>query len=94
MNDTNINRAREIEERAMEYQQSFSYENFRVIRKELFAHLRDPALTIRPDSITFNTACINKLEDVSHIKIYIDHNAKQLAIKDCDPDDKKVIDHF
>ena len=34
MNDTNINRAREIEERAMEYQQSFSYENFRVIRKE------------------------------------------------------------
>ena len=61
MNDTNINRAREIEERAMEYQQSFSYENFRVIRKELFAHLRDPALTIRPDSITFNTACINKL---------------------------------
>ena len=77
MNDTNINRAREIEERAMEYQQSFSYENFRVIRKELFAHLRDPALTIRPDSITFNTACINKLEDVSHIKIYIDHNAKQ-----------------
>ena len=91
MNDTNINRAREIEERAMEYQQSFSYENFRVIRKELFAHLRDPALTIRPDSITFNTACINKLEDVSHIKIYIDHNAKQLAIKDCDPDDKNAI---
>lgn len=91
MIDTNSSRAREIEERALEYQQNFSYDNFRVIRKELFAHLRDPAMIIRPDSITFNTACINKLEDVVCIKIYIDHVSKQLAIKECDQDDKNAI---
>lgn len=86
-----ISREREIEDKALEYQRSFSYENFRVIRKELFAHLHDPALTIRPESISFNTACINKLEDVTHIKVYIDSNAKQLAIKECNPDDKNAI---
>ena len=91
MSNTNMNRAREIEEKALEYQRNFSYERFRVIRKELFAHLHDPALTIRTDGITFNTACIHKLEDVVYIKIYIDHNAKQLAIKECDPDDKNAI---
>ena len=91
MSNSDMSRAREIEERALEYQRNFSYERFRVIRKELFAHLRDPALTIRADGITFNTACINKLEGVVYIKFYIDHNAKQLAIKECDPDDKNAI---
>ena len=91
MSNNDINRAREIEERALEYQRDFSYERFRVIRKELFAHLRDPAMTIRTDSVTFNSACINKLEGVVYIKLYIDHNAKQLAIKECDPDDKNAI---
>ena len=28
---------------------------------------------------------------VVYIKFYIDHNAKQLAIKECDPDDKNAI---
>ena len=37
---------------------------YQVVRKELFAHLRDPAIVIRKDSITFNTACITGLEDV------------------------------
>ena len=91
MSNRDMSRTSEIEERALMYQKSFSYENFRVIRKELFAHLRDPSLSIRTDGISFNTACINKLVDVVYIKIYIDHMAKQLAIKECDPDDKNAI---
>lgn len=91
MSNEELSREREIQDKALEYQRSFSYENFRVIRKELFAHLRDPAITIRPDSIMFNTACLNKLEGVTHIKLYIDNNSKQLAIKSCDQDDKNAI---
>lgn len=44
------------------------------MRKELFAHLRDPAIVIRKDSITFNTACITGLEDVVY---YL--NAKEIG---------------
>ena len=55
MSNSDMSRAREIEERALEYQRDSSYERFRVIRKELFAHLRDPAMTIRTDSVTFNS---------------------------------------
>ena len=46
MSNEEISREREIEDKALEYQRSFSYENFRVIRKELFAHLHDPALQL------------------------------------------------
>lgn len=49
--------------RAEELESAFSYDGYQVVRKELFAHLRDPAIVIRKDSITFNTACITGLED-------------------------------
>lgn len=54
----------ERDARAEELQSTFSYDGYQVVRKELFAHLRDPAIVIRKDSITFNTACITGLEDV------------------------------
>lgn len=39
--------------RAEELESTFSYDGYQVVRKELFAHLRDPAIVIREDSITF-----------------------------------------
>ena len=44
------------EERQEELERTFSYDGYQVVRKELFAHLRDPAIVIRNDGITFNTA--------------------------------------
>ena len=59
----------ERDARAEELQSTFSYDGYQVVRKELFAHLRDPAIVIRKDSITFNTACITGLEDVVYIHV-------------------------
>ena len=39
--------------RAEELESTFSYDGYQVVRKELFGHLRDPAIVIRKDSITF-----------------------------------------
>ncbi len=39
--------------RAEELESTFSYDGYQVVRKELFAHLCDPAIVIRKDSITF-----------------------------------------
>ena len=50
--------------RAEELESTFSYDGYQVVRKELFAHLRDPAIVIRKDSITFNTVCM-------HWKVYL-----------------------
>ena len=61
------------EERRLELQQRFNPEKMKVVRKELFANLRDPAVTIRNGNITFNTACINGLEDVIWVNLMIDH---------------------
>ena len=63
----------ERDAKAEELESTFSYDGYQVVRKELFAHLRDPAIVIRKDSITFNTACISGLEDVFTYELDADH---------------------
>lgn len=86
-----LERIREIERRRQEYQDTFSYDGYKTVRKELFAHQRDPAVTIRPNSITFNTACINSFEDVVYIKPHINEELQRFAITPCSPDDKNAL---
>lgn len=94
MNEEQINREELLsakEERRQEIERSFNPDHMQVIRKELFANLRDPAVTLRRDSITFNTACINGLEDVVYIKLMLDENQKYLSITACDENDKYAL---
>lgn len=43
-----------VDQKALELAQDFSYDGYQVVRRELFAHLREPAVVIRRDSVTFN----------------------------------------
>lgn len=79
------------EDRRLELERTYSHDGYSVIRKELFPHLRDPAMTIRNGSITFNTACINGLEDVVYVRFEINEKLKRLAIKPCDENDKHAV---
>lgn len=77
--------------RAAEIAASFTYDNFSVARSELFAHMRIPSVTIRYDSVTFNTACINGLEDAVYIQIMVSQNQKRIAIRKSNENDKDSI---
>ena len=81
----------EKELRRRELEQAFGRYNFVVVRKELFAHLRDPAVTIRKGSITFNTACINGLEDVVFVQLLLCEDEKKFAVKGCQENDKDAL---
>ena len=60
-----------VDQKAIELAKDFSYDGYQVVRRELFAHLREPAVVIRRDSVTFNTACISGLEDAVYIQILV-----------------------
>ena len=81
----------EKEERRQEIQRAFNPERCQVIRKELFASLRDPAVTIRDGNITFNTACINDLDGVVYVKLLYDRQLKFLSVTECDENDKHAL---
>ena len=79
------------EQRTAELEQSFAYDGYQIVRKELFAHLRDPAITIRKDSVTFNTACIEGLEDVVYIHMMFNRELKRIVVEGCDENDKDAL---
>ena len=39
-----------IDQKAIELAEDFSYDGYQVVRRELFAHLREPAVVIRRDT--------------------------------------------
>lgn len=69
----------------------FGRVEYQVVRKELFAHLRDPAIVIRKDSITFNTACITGLEDVVYVHVMFNNDLKRIVVRGCDENDKDAL---
>lgn len=77
--------------RAEELESTFSYDGYQVVRKELFAHLHDPAIVIRKDSITFNTACITGLEDVVYVHVMFNSDLKRIVVRGCDENDKDAL---
>lgn len=86
-----IENTENIDQKALELAQDFSYDDYQVVRRELFAHLREPAVVIRRDSVTFNTACIAGLEDAVYIQILVNQDNKRMVVRKCEENDKDAL---
>lgn len=62
-----------------------------VERDQKDTDLRDPAIVIRKDSITFNTACITGLEDVVYVHVMFNNDLKRIVVRGCDENDKDAL---
>lgn len=59
---------------------------YQVTRAELFAHQREPAITVWKDRIKFNMACLRRFPGATHIQLLIHPEQKRLIIRPCDKD--------
>ena len=91
MSEMMINQTIENTENIDQKAQDFSYDGYQVVRRELFAHLREPAVVIRRDSVTFNTACIAGLEDAVYIQILVNQDNKRMVVRKCEENDKDAL---
>lgn len=62
----------------------FSFDGYQVVRREFFSHKFDPTLTIRSNGITFNNACISKLDEVVYVQVLINPDTGKLVVRPCD----------
>ena len=86
-----IENTENVDQKALELAQDFSYDGYQVVRRELFAHLREPAVVIRRDSVTFNTACIAGLEDAVYIQILVNQDNKRMVVRKWEENDKDAL---
>lgn len=59
---------------------------YQVTKAELFAHSREPAITIWENKLKFNMACLRRFPGVTHIQILIHPEQKRMIIRPCEPD--------
>lgn len=57
---------------------------FQVVRREFFAHTREPSIIFNDGKISVNTACVRKFADVEYVQILVHREKQQLAIRPCD----------
>lgn len=67
---------------------TFSYEDYEVVRGEFFAHTYEPMVSFYSNKIFVNTACLRKFEEVEYIQILVNPEEKKLAIKPAEEEDK------
>jgi hypothetical protein len=69
-----------------EEQEIVDLAGFQVTKAELFAHSREPSITVWGDKIKFNMACLKRYPGITHIQLLIHPYQKRLIIRPCDPD--------
>lgn len=61
----------------------FDFGDFQVVRREFFAHLREPSITFNNCRIYVNSACLTKFPNTEYVQVLINRNTKILARAPC-----------
>lgn len=61
----------------------FDFGDFQVVRREFFAHLREPSLTFNNCRIYVNSASLSKFPNTDYMQVLINRQTKILALRPC-----------
>lgn len=73
----------EPEEVVLEMGDSFDLEGFQIVRKEFFAHLREPSVSFNNCKFSVNSACLSKFPMTEYVQVMINRDTKILALRPC-----------
>lgn len=63
--------------------EDFDFGDFQVVRREFFAHLREPSLTFNNCRIYVNSASLSKFPNTDYMQVLINRQTKILALRPC-----------
>ena len=88
MNSVNAALFENIQEQMQESEKAeiVNLAGFQVTKAELFAHTREPAVTVWENRIKFNMACLRKFPGITHIQLLVHPEQKRLVIRPCEED--------
>ena len=62
---------------------ALSLDDFQVVRREFYAHIREPAITFNNYCFSVNNACIARFPHADFVQILVDSRKKLLALRPC-----------
>lgn len=81
-----LNNSTALKDETEEPEMLINLAGYQVTKAELFAHSREPAITIWQNRIKFNMACLRKFPGVTHIQLLIHPEQKRLIVRPSLPD--------
>lgn len=76
------------EEELIEMGDSFDLEEFQVVRREFFAHTREPAVSFNNRKFYVNSACLNRFPNTYYVQALINPETKIMALRPCNDSDR------
>ena len=73
----------EPEDVVLEMGDSFDLDGFQIVRKEFFAHLREPSVSFNNCKFSVNSACLTKFPKTEYVQVMINRDSKILALRPC-----------
>lgn len=70
-------------EEILDMGEDFDFGEFEVVRREFFAHLREPSLTFNNCRIYVNSASLSKFPNTDYMQVLINRQTKILALRPC-----------
>lgn len=70
-------------EEVLDMGDDFDFGDFQVVRREFFAHLREPSLTFNNCRIYVNSASLTKFPNTDYMQVLINRQTKILALRPC-----------
>ena len=64
---------------------------YEIVRVQYFSTLRNPAMTISNGKLRFNTACLQKFENVEYVELLLNSVNRSIAIRPCSKDNPNAI---
>ena len=63
--------------------EDFDFDDFQVVRREFFAHMREPSVTFNECKFQVNMACISKFPNFDYAQVLVSQKQKILALRPC-----------
>ncbi len=64
--------------------EDFDFDDFQVVRREFFAHLREPSVTFNECKFFANAACLSKFPNADYAQVLINREKQILALRPCE----------
>ncbi|MBQ7504705.1 MAG: hypothetical protein IJT79_05240 [Ruminococcus sp.] len=61
----------------------FNFDDFQVVRREFFAHLREPAVSFNKCKFYVNSACLKRFPNTDYVQVLINRERKIMALHPC-----------
>lgn len=68
----------------IDFGDDFDFDGYQVVRREFFAHIREPSVTFNDCKFNVNSACLSKFPNSNYAQVLINRQKKILALIPCE----------